>query len=158
MSLHVTGINDALRQLDMKAKKIKGATQTALLRVAFLIQRDAMDMTPVDTGALRASCFVIWPGQRFGGDPLPPSGKKLTTADLENIMASVAFLSNTSIEASISDHPVAFVGYAANYAVFVHENIKAQHETGQAFYLEEAILKHIKTLAVIIREEAHGNL
>lgn len=42
------------------------------------------------------------------------------------------------------------VGYAAPYAVYVHENLAARHVTGQAKFLEQPARQHHKEMASII--------
>ena len=44
------------------------------------------------------------------------------------------------------------VGYTAEYAVFVHENLEASHKVGQAKFLEEPARKLIPELALEIRK------
>jgi hypothetical protein len=42
------------------------------------------------------------------------------------------------------------VGYTAPYAIYVHENLQANHPTGQAKFLEKALRRTDRRLATII--------
>jgi hypothetical protein len=44
----------------------------------------------------------------------------------------------------------AVVGYAAPYAVFVHENVHARHPVGQAKFLETAAREGVRPMARIV--------
>lgn len=44
------------------------------------------------------------------------------------------------------------VGYTANYAVYVHENLQVRHPTGQAKFLEQPLREHRGDLMAIIRK------
>jgi len=44
------------------------------------------------------------------------------------------------------------VGYTANYAVYVHENLEAHHPVGQAKYLEQPAREHADKLAATVRK------
>lgn len=48
--------------------------------------------------------------------------------------------------------PEAVAGYAAPYAVHVHENMEAHHENGQAKFLEEPARRMRNELARIVRD------
>jgi hypothetical protein len=46
------------------------------------------------------------------------------------------------------------VGYTAQYAIFVHENLDSHHEVGQAKFLEAPAREKTSQLIAIIRAEA----
>lgn len=53
------------------------------------------------------------------------------------------------------DNPQAAVTYGASYAPFVHENLEAHHNVGQAKFLEAAVNESTGDVLRIIGEEAH---
>ena len=50
--------------------------------------------------------------------------------------------------------PEVELGYGAEYAVYVHENITARHDEGHAKFLETAIQKHVKGGLATVRRRA----
>ena len=46
------------------------------------------------------------------------------------------------------------VGYTANYAIFVHENMEARHTNGQAKFLESALRDNASRIVDIVRRRA----
>ena len=56
-------------------------------------------------------------------------------------------------ETAASD-PAVEVGYTAAYAAFVHEDLEARHETGEAKFLERAVQESEDDVVRIVRERA----
>jgi hypothetical protein len=55
----VKGLDNVLRNLNAEIKGIEGRTLDGVLAAGLLVQRRAQQITPVDTGALRASAQTI---------------------------------------------------------------------------------------------------
>lgn len=72
---------------------------------------------------------------------------KLTPVDTSNLRGS-AYI---DVDGSKS----VFIGYTADYAVYVHEDLEATHEVGEAKFLEKAVKMNQKR---IIDEIAKGGL
>jgi len=72
---------------------------------------------------------------------------KLTPIDTSNLRGS-AYI---DVDGSKS----VFIGYTAYYAVYVHEDLEAYHEVGEAKFLDKAIKMNQKR---IIEELAKGGL
>ncbi len=161
MPSRVTGVERAIKALNRKISKVEEITTSTLVRVGLLIQRDAMINTPVDTGALRLSCFTVWKGGKSGTGVLTsahgrtPSEQKKIAEESEK---SMMFMANTERDATIIEHPVVFVGFGASYAIFVHEREDAEHAVGGPYFLVDAVAKHIKSIENLIVEEAAGRL
>jgi len=51
------GLKNVLANLNKEIEKIQGATLKGMIKVGLAIKADAMAMTPVDVGPLRASAF-----------------------------------------------------------------------------------------------------
>jgi len=47
--------------------------------------------------------------------------------------------------------PMVRVGYGADYAIYVHENLKARHPVGEAKFLERALVDNAGEIRRIIR-------
>lgn len=54
----------------------------------------------------------------------------------------------------IGKNPVGEVGVTADYAIFVHEDLEARHEVGEAKYLENAVKESRSEILDIIRKRA----
>jgi uncharacterized protein YyaL (SSP411 family) len=48
--------------------------------------------------------------------------------------------------------PKVVVGYTADYAVYVHENLEAYHPVGQAKFLEVAVRRHRRDVGAMVRK------
>lgn len=55
------------------------------------------------------------------------------------------------IKSKLKDDVAVIVGYTANYALFVHENLEARHPVGQAKFLEQPARQNAKEYAAIIK-------
>ncbi len=155
----ITGVERAIGMLHRKTKQVKEVTTSALVRVGLLIQRDAMLLVPVDTGALRLSAFTVWrDGQNGDGvmNEAHATSAKQQQAIQKQQETALAFMSGTIRDAQVAIDPTVFVGFGSAYAIFVHENDKAFHPVGQARYLELAVLNHVDSIERIIKDEAAG--
>lgn len=72
---------------------------------------------------------------------------KMTPVDTANLRGS-AYI-------DIDGSEKVLVGYTAAYAPYVHENLEARHEIGEAKFLEKAVQKNQKR---IIEELAKGGI
>lgn len=74
--------------------------------------------------------------------------QKLTPIDQGNLRAS-AYSGLDPIAARYVE-----VGYTAHYAPYVHEDLEARHEVGQAKFLEEAVARKRKEVLEVMRRAA----
>ena len=130
------GMDVVLKNLNKEIGKIKGATVDGLLEAALLIKGDAQRVTPVDTGNLRASAYVIWGGggKRTKARSNPTfkqkakAGKRGTAERFKNIQRIISEHTAVINERSkLSRDPFAEIGFTAFYAAAVHENLKSSH-------------------------------
>jgi uncharacterized protein YyaL (SSP411 family) len=49
--------------------------------------------------------------------------------------------------------PKVVVGYTADYAVYVHENLEAYHSVGQAKFLESAVRRYRREMGMMVRRD-----
>ncbi len=95
----VSGLPTVLKNLDRANMKIAEAVHRGLVKGGRLLQAASMDIVPVQTGNLKASCFT----RNVGGGGF-----------------------NVDI----------VVGYTADYAVYVHEDLTKAH--GKEFNIKHA--------------------
>jgi len=131
--------NASLKPIEKKMrailKKMDGATETALRDVLEQIKSEAVQLTPEDTGKLRASAFVA-------------------TDILKTVVQG-------RVGYNIIDGLVpSGVQTGVNYAVFIHENRMANFRVGQAGFLLEAMNRHAgdvgTALSIKLGVERHG--
>lgn len=113
MSFEIKGLVELQRRLERIARETPEVLGRALYQEALIEQKESMQRTPVEFGALKAS-HVTRPPEIRGND------------------ISVA------IEVG---------GPAAPYAIYVHENLDANHKVGRAKFLESTIMESRPFLA-----------
>lgn len=78
-------------------------------------------------------------------------------AEVQGIERLVAELTKRQAKAINETRRKAVVGYTAEYAVYVHENLEAFHPVGEAKFLEKPIRQYKRDMAkMIAREIANG--
>ena len=73
--------------------------------------------------------------------------------DVKGLNKVVALLRAKAAKASKANEAKVAVGYSANYAVHVHENLEVFHKNGQAKFLEQPAREHRAELFKVIKEE-----
>ncbi len=119
-------VDTILANLNKELEKIEGRGLIGLLAAAAHIFDD-MDKTspriPIDTGNLRASFFIV--ASKGGGDQSKGTGefKGDDAADMKNEKGQVV----GAVESAVASfrQPAVGLGFTANYATFVHENLDA---------------------------------
>lgn len=99
--IKLEGFIELTNKLNKSVSQISDTVQSALLDCGNDLQQKAQDLTPVRTGALKASAF--------------------TEADKQG------------------KNPSVIVGFEEEYAIYVHENLEAHHDVGQAKFLEQPL-------------------
>lgn len=175
MELKWEGLEKVFNNLNNEIGKIKKVTIAGLIEAGLLVKREAMKITPVDTGNLKAGAYVIWGGSGFKPSHTVPEimsvrikksiSKKLDVNQHEKIIAE-----REQRLSSVTD-PFAEIGFTASYALFVHEGMrkktKVSHvkfdkksgrrvQIGQAKFLEQALLQNTKRILAIIIRRAGG--
>lgn len=54
----ITGLDAVLRNINREVKQMKRGSAGALRRAALIVKGEALPLTPIDTGNLRAGCFT----------------------------------------------------------------------------------------------------
>jgi len=157
IGIQVEGLDRVIRDLNAEVKKIPFRTLRGMIKAGLWIQREAQKLTPVDFGNLKASAFTVWSGKK--GAPPQPSFK----VDPEHPLVAVQLAQNhnnvvASEQANVGGDdfvsPTVEVGFTAFYAIYVHEDLNANHKVGTAKYLEKAISGNLEQIKRDIREEA----
>ena len=171
---HVKGFETVMANLNLEIKKIEGASLKGLIEASVVIRRDTEKVptkTPVDLGNLRASWFVVtttgkqaddqWnTGFRnaIGGTRQRNAGKTSATAarmvsDRQNAIAEM-----TAKAKSFANTQMLIMGYSANYAIYVHENmasnIKWKRPGSGPKWFQEAVFKNSNKILGIIKKNA----
>jgi len=127
----IKGMDIVMSNLNREIKKLEVNSLQGTLEAAVIVRRD-MDNTPplipIDTGNLRASWFTV-AGLRIGkesagGHKLNFKGKDAGTMEAERALAITEYKAQATALLS-QKKLVVFLGFSANYAVFVHEMVDA---------------------------------
>lgn len=161
----VKGFDIVMSNLNKAIMNIEGGTLKGLLLAAALIRRETErtpPLTPVDTGNLRASWFVVSSQkQRIGKARVSSDvhGKLIQTGKFKGKKKAEMAANHTStiqqakaILHSRKEDIVVMMGYTANYALFVHESVDKQfHREGSGpKWFETAIKNNSSSILNII--------
>lgn len=108
------GFVELTNKLNKSVSQISDTVQSALLDCGNDLQQKAQDLTPVNTGALKASAFT---------------------------------------EAESGSNPSVVVGFEEEYAIYVHENLEAHHNIGQAKFLEQPLKENSDKYVKYVRDK-----
>jgi hypothetical protein len=129
--IRISGIVQALTNLQKEMRKIEGRTKAGLIEAGFAIIRNAQERVPVDLGNLRSSGYVLWdrgnkgPTKQWSG---PEAGK------MQQLHAQVI-----GEQKSQATRNQVVIGFTAFYAIYVHEDLTVNHSSGEAKFLQKAI-------------------
>jgi hypothetical protein len=169
------GLDEVLLKLGKQVGKIKGKTRKGLTIVVLKIRRDAVKLTPIQTGNLRASAYTIV----GGGVKQAKTSKSRTAFKVKDKSGSRVQAEHQSVIESkkkIQRDPYGIIGFTAHYALAVHERVNAvgrrvrtgrvkvglgnkrvsigDAQIGQAKFLEEALIKNRKFILTTLAETA----
>jgi hypothetical protein len=156
IEIRVEGLEKTIRKLNAEIRKIKFLNRKGLIKAGLFIQREAQKRCPVLTGNMKASAFTVWGPETQVKIPVfkstTPSGGKVNVARMvSNHMKALNEIGGAVTRSE--DHPQVAIGFSAAYSLYVHENIEAQHVTGQSKFLQAAINENINRIAKIAAEE-----
>ena len=144
------GLDNILKNLNKEIQNIKYRTQDGLLAAAFLVKARALPITPILTGNLRASAYVI------GGETGKQHSlsRKMSGAMKQKMDMKYTGGGSPKLERTMAGgDPWAVIGYSANYAIFVHE-IDRNYTVGHWQFLHTAIVESIGDILKIIKQRA----
>lgn len=128
LSLKISGVTQALKNLQAIFQEVPHEAAAALYQEAELIMTDSKKEIPVDTGAARDSGFVEEPV------------KSLLGAKVSLGYGGVATKINME-----TGEPTSV------YLTYLHEDLKAKHLVGKAKFLEDPAKAHAKELERRVR-------
>jgi hypothetical protein len=150
---NIPGLDRAMRELTKEVQKVEGRTIQGLIKGMLVVMADSQRRTPVDTGNLRASHFLVWrtPEGQVGGMNLSPS-----FSDEKNTAKDVAEAHTETVsEAQLAvEKPGVAIGVGAGYAFYVHEDRKAYHPVGEWKFLQHAFEANKARFLRIVAAEA----
>lgn len=176
-SIKWKGLDKVLLGLNKAINKIEGNVVQGMLEGALLIQGEAQKITPVDTGNLKASAYVIWGGgkKRIKSRSNPTfknkaAGRRGSSRRFATVSEHISVIGARKSRL-FSKAPFAEVGFTANYAAQVHENLTARHgkvnkvgkgrfalhrvvQIGQPKFLEQAFIQNSRRVFAIILRRA----
>jgi hypothetical protein len=136
---HVQGFEDVMNNLNAEIMKIKDASMKGLIEAAILIRKDtekSTPKTPVDLGNLRSSWFVVTAKGKEKDDEYNKGFRNVTSekrrktklegnaaqflADRQSAITEMTMKAKSFLPAG---QQTLIMGYSANYAVYVHENM-----------------------------------
>lgn len=150
------GLDTVMKVLRTSVKDIENKTMKGLILCTIEIRR-TMDKEspkiPVDTNNLRASYFTVTSlgevkegaSPNFRGDEKSEMGANHSS-----------IVGEQQGKASASSYPLVIMGFSANYAVWVHENVDAnfQRPGAGAKFFESALNKNKDKILSILGKEA----
>lgn len=146
------GLDKVLRNLNKEIGKIQKLTKRGLYESALVIKGDSLELTPIQFGNLRNSCFIYVTDR--GASPASARFE----GDDSAIMASDHSASISEMK-SVTDEPKgqysAVVAYSAYYAFYVHEMPPTNNfNDGENHFLLKSIEKNRSRILKILKEEA----
>lgn len=118
------GITEIVQNINKALEDIENKSTAGMIEGCIIVRRD-MEKTPpripIDKGNLRASFFIV--SSRTSGDKAP--GKK---PDGEVGAEHPVIVGIAQSLLQVEKNPVVAMGFTANYAIYVHENLEADFE------------------------------
>lgn len=138
MAVKRTGLDKILKNLNKEIGNIEGDVQKGLTLGMMVVKGRSMENTPVDTGNLKGSHYLV----SRNGIMDQTSGSDFSTRDDSG--RQVASEHPGKVDAAKSrikrkKDPFVEIGVTAFYGEKVHEDLQANHPSGKAKFLEDAI-------------------
>jgi hypothetical protein len=167
---HIYGFETVMNNLNIELERIGNASMRGLIECAIEIRRDtekSSPKTPVDLGNLRASWFVVTAGGKQPDDRWNTGFRNDTSTKRRktNLEGSAAkFMSDrTSAISEMTMKAKSFLpagkqalimGYSANYALYVHENMAAnfKRQGAGAKWFQESVYRNTGRMLGIIKK------
>lgn len=146
------GLEKLMKNLNKEMEQIKGKTMKGFIEVAILVRRGCEKdnpVVPVDWGNLRNSFFTTTAKGSASGSFKGPQAGNLS-AEHSSVRAKY------KAEVDKDPQPMMILGFSANYATFVHENMEAhfQRPGSGAKFLQTSIESNRNKILNIIKENA----
>jgi hypothetical protein len=165
----VTGLDYVLKRLNEEILGIENRSAKGLVESAVLIRNateNEAPLTPLDTGNLRASWFVV-SSEGTQPDRLGYSGnfKKnprtgVKAKDMQAQHSTMVGAAKATVGALAKKGPIVIMGYSANYALFVHEmelahpGVEWKREGSGGKWLEAAFKRNRNKIIDTVKKNA----
>lgn len=146
------GMRQVLTNINREVERIKGASTKGLILAAIEIHRDTENtspITPVDTGNLRSSWYVVTGRSVPQGSTANFRGKKAGEASAAHTR-ELAFARGLA-----TGKPIVVFGFSANYAFWVHEDYEKRYKrprSGAGFFVSSIKNKQNEIINIIANE------
>lgn len=159
----IKGMQEVLDNIAKETRGIVGASASGVLKGGLLVMRESQRLTPVDSGNLRNSRFLVTDAPGFAGDIGGGKFRGEQAGAMGSRHAQVKQASSSTVaEMSKGGRaPTVAVGYSAVYALSVHENPRAgktgkpgASTVGVWKFLETALKANASRILEIIRKDA----
>lgn len=152
VSLDKQSLDRVITNLNKEISKINGNVQNGLTLGMLMVKADSMSATPVDTGNLRGSHYLVSGDGKVDRSSTfvtkkSKSGERVSKEHEDHIRSA-------SSNAQSKKGPFCEIGCTAFYAVYVHENLEAKHVTGKAKFMEDAIKSNYSKLLDAVKRFA----
>lgn len=154
----IKGFDNVMSNLNREIEGIKNRSMQGLIMSAAYVRQQTekvAPLTPVDLGNLRASWFVVT-AQRVAVGQGPKFKGIIASKMTPEHAATVNEAQGIVATSSTGKKKFLMMGYSANYALWVHENIGAEFKRTGAGpkWLESAFKRSAPKIILIIKDHA----
>lgn len=147
VTVRLEGIESAIKDINKYLVDYKGETDKVFFEFYAKVRQDAMTVTPTvpkDTGNLRNSMFFTYSKGRKDGSGAKQDNNLISRCESE---CRIAYTINK---------PTAVIGFAAEYAVYVHEAVNRRfREPGSgAKYFETHIVSNENYFVELLKKHS----
>ena len=140
IKVKVTGLSGVIRNLNKLLKTVDVGLDKALAESSVLIKEAAIPLTPIYTGNLRNSSYVVIAGKgevsRHARAYAHATSREI--ANFERVRA-MAIQGATARLGSSTRNKISEVGFGAEYALKVHEAVGTTFRVGGPKFLENTV-------------------
>ena len=153
----IKGFDTVLKNLNAEIEKIKVKSAAGLIKATIIIRNDTektTPITPVDTGNLRSSWFVV-SLRKMASDVHNKAFKGKKKDDMAKEHSAAISEAMGMVQAYLKKGILVVFGYSAEYAAAVHEKLGANFQRPGAGpkWFESAIKRNAPKIVGIIANE-----
>lgn len=122
VNTNIEGLDTVLLRMHRELEGVVQGSLKGLVALGLFILSESGRLVPVDVGNLRASGYLMWEN---GAESSPGGFKGGDAAEMSANHTNVKTIAKFRVR--MSKEPVVLVGYSAYYAIYVHEDLTANH-------------------------------
>ena len=152
-------LQKVMKNLNKEIEQIRGRTMRGLIRATVPIRR-TMDTEspkiPVDTSNLRHSWFVTTSKGKVAEGKSPAFEGESATEMASEHSSVLSEMGGTAQATGSDNKPLVIMGFSANYALPVHEQVGANYQRpgAGAKFFQHSLTRNRKKILKTIQEEA----